>query len=117
MSLDLPFIELAGDPDPGFYRMKRVRGGVWCAVRIWHGPPHDPDTGEELDRSWRWQATLDGEPVELRVVWPYCAREPIDQTEHDYLVSLRAWAVEHAPETPEAAPRQRVDLDSMKPPF
>lgn len=106
-----------GDPVAGFYAMRMVKGGVRCPVHIWYGPPHDPVTGEELDRSWRWQATLDGHPAELDTVWPYCAREPIDQAEHDYLVSLRCWAVEHAPETPEAAPRQAVDLGSMPPAF
>ena len=45
-------------PIPGFYRMRLRSGGQPVGVRVWFGPPADPVTGEELDRSWRWQATV-----------------------------------------------------------
>lgn len=105
------------EPIAGFYRAKLVRGGPWVAVRIWHGPPLDPDTGEELDRSWRWQAERNGEPCEVWRVWPYCAGEPIDKAEHDYLLQVRDWAVQHAPETPEAAPTTPIAFNRLPIPF
>lgn len=81
------------DPDTpieGYYRLRLARGAVWSAVRIWHGPPLDPDTGEEMDRSWRWQATINGALVEIDRVWPRCAADRIDQREHDYLIRIQA---------------------------
>lgn len=97
-------------PVAGYYRMKLRRGGMYVAVRIWHGPPHDPVTGEELDRSWRFQATINGEPAELDRVWPSCAGEPITEAEAAYLTNLQAWGREHAPDSPQANPHRKVDL-------
>lgn len=108
------------DPDTpiaGFYQMKLRSGGVMVGVRIWHGPPLDPLTGEELDRSWRWQASINGRPAELDDVWPKCAAEPIDEQEHAYLTERQRWAEAHAPESPQANPKQRVDLLTAPLPF
>jgi hypothetical protein len=101
------------DPDlpiAGLYRMRLRSGAVMVGVRIWHGPPLDPDTGEELDRSHRWQATANGRPIDLERVWPKCAADPIDQREHDFLTTSQAWGEDNAPESPQANPHKRVDL-------
>lgn len=97
-------------PIAGLYRMSLVSKGVPVGVKIWHGPPHDPVTGEELDRGWRWQATANGRPVDLERAWPKCADAPIDQAEHDYLTSLQDWGEAHAPSSPQANPKRAVDF-------
>jgi hypothetical protein len=101
------------DPDvpiAGYYRFKLVSGGHPVAVHIWHGPPHDPDTGEEMDRGWRWQATVNDKPVDLDRVWPKCAEDKIDEAEAKYLTGLQEWAEKHAPNSPQANPNQRINL-------
>ena len=76
----------ASIPEAGFYRMRLRSGAVPCGVRIWHGPPHDPDTGEEMDRSWRWQAEANGDPVDIDDVWPpRRGFSSIDQAEYRLL--------------------------------
>lgn len=100
----------AAVPTAGYYRMRLVRGGIFVAVRIWHGPPHDPVTGDEMDRGWRWQATCNGKYIDLDRVWPKCGWEPIDEAEHDYLSRLQSWATKHAPSSPQADPTRRIDL-------
>ncbi len=100
----------AATPTPGFYRYRLVRGGHPVGVRIFYGAPRDPVTGEEMDRSWRWQATANNAPIDLERVWPMCGREPIDEAEHDYLAARQAWAAQHAPDAPEADPRRPIDL-------
>lgn len=103
-------------PTAGWYRFRLVSGGHPVAVKIWHGPPHDPDTGEELDRGWRWQAQANGEPIDLDRVWPGCAREPIPAAEAEYLLGVAVWARENAPDSPQANPRKKIDLlDSATP--
>lgn len=97
-------------PTAGHYRMALVRGGHPVGICIWHGPPHDPVTGELLDRSHRWQATANGAPIDLERVWPRCAHEPIGQAEHDHLVRLQRWGERHAPDGPQANPTRRIDL-------
>lgn len=97
-------------PIAGLYRMRLVSRGVPVAIRIWHGPPADPVTGEELDRGWRWQATANNRPVDLERAWPKCAADPIDKAEHDYLTSLQDWGEAHAPQSPQANPKRAVDF-------
>lgn len=96
-------------PVAGFYRTRLRSGGVVGGVRLWFGPPHDPVTGEELDRSHRWQAEFDGDPVDFDHVWPTCAGSPITETEYRALVARRAWARENAPGSAHADPVKRYD--------
>lgn len=86
-------------PVAGFFRFKLGGGSVAGGVRIWFGPPHDPVTGEELDRSWRWQAHFNGEPVDFDRVWPSCTGEPITQIDYSRLCARTEWARRIAADT------------------
>lgn len=97
-------------PVAGFYRMRLRSGGVHAGIKVWHGAPLDPETGEEMDRGWRWQALANGSYIDLDRVWPACAREPITEIEYNRLTGLRAWAVQHAPESGIADPTRPLDL-------
>lgn len=96
-------------PTAGFYRMKLRSGGVYGAVKVWHGPPLDPVTGEELDRSWRWQATYDGQDIDLDRVWPACGREPISEAEYTRLIMQSTWARQNAPDSAYADHGRKID--------
>ena len=96
-------------PVAGFYRYRLHGGAVRGGVRLWYGPPHDPVTGEVLDRSWRWQAEMDGEPVAFDRVWPGCAGEPVSEDVYRQFVARRKWAEQHAPGSAYAKPGQRYD--------
>ncbi|RIV79541.1 hypothetical protein [Pelagerythrobacter aerophilus] len=103
-------------PTAGFYRFRMRSGGVRGVVRIWFGPPHDPVTGEELDRSWRWQAEFNGEPVDLDRVWPDCAGEPVTEQDYRRAIARQEWARQHAPDSAYADHRKRRDpLDPGEP--
>lgn len=100
------------DPDTpiaGYYRTRLRSGGVYCGVRIWHGAPLDPVTGEELDRSPRWQALVNGEPVLIERVWPRCAADRISEADYRHYCRTQDWAREHAPDTGLADPTKRLD--------
>ena len=101
----------------GFFRHRLVSGGVIGGVRIWYGPPHDPVTGEVMDRSWRWQAEFDGEPVDLDRVWPECVGRPITEAEYQALVARREWAKQHAPRSAYAERTRRHDPLSSETPM
>jgi hypothetical protein len=97
-------------PTEGFYRHKLRSGGVYGGVRIWYGAPLDPVTGEELDRSWRWQAAFNGRLVDdFEQVWPVCAGDPITAEEYRTYCNRQRWAEQHAPQSAYADPRKRVD--------
>lgn len=99
------------EPKAGFFRHKLRSGGVVGAVRIWHGPPHDPVTGEEMDRSHRWQAEFLGEYAEFLDVWPACAGDANEITEAEYraLIARKEWAKTNAPASAYANPKRRYD--------
>lgn len=96
-------------PVAGFYRMRLRSGGMLVGVRIWHGAPLDPVTGEELDRSHRWCAAVNGRPYDLERVWPACAREPSTAEEYAFLGAQQTWGERHAPDSPQADPTRRID--------
>lgn len=103
-------------PVAGFFHFKLGGGSVAGGVRIWFGPPHDPVTGEELDRSWRWQAHFNGEPVDFDRVWPSCTGQPIAETDYNRLCARAEWARQHAPDSAFAERGRRYDpLDSRQP--
>ena len=104
-------------PTAGYYRMRLTSGGVYGAVRIWYGQPPDPVTGELLDRSLRWQATFNNEPIDLDRVWPVCGREPISSDEAARLIQQAEWAKRAAPDSAYANPRARIDRLSRNTPL
>lgn len=79
------------DPVEGLYRVRLVRHGPFVGVRIWYGQPLDPVTRDPLDRSLRWQATVNGDDIPLERVWPACAEARIDRPEYDRLCALQKW--------------------------
>lgn len=117
---------LVGELRPGFFAVRFRRPGIVVGAMIDHAPPLDPDTGEVLDRSWYWSATINGIPdpnpapsPNERVwrVWHSWERE-IDFDEYQWLVADRQWARQYAPELAEArSAEQRIDLASLPPRF
>lgn len=105
-------------PEAGFYKLKLSRDTVLRAVRIWHGQPADPVTGELLDRSWRWQAELDdGEMIDFDRCWPQCARDPISEAEWKRCKARTDWAREHAGDSAYAERGVKIDLLSRSHPL
>ena len=92
-------------PTAGYYRMAMRMGGAPCGIRIWFGPPADPVTGEMLDRSWRWQAEVNGALIDdFDRVWPRCGRDPISEHEYQTHCDAAQWAKQAAPQSGLANP-------------
>lgn len=109
---------ITDEPQPGFYRLRRGAGSVYRPVAIWHGPPLDPIDGSPLDRSPRLQITFCGRYIwDFTLVWPYCAAEPIDATEYDYLLARVEHAREHDPRDPFGTASGKIDWLESTPPF
>ena len=103
-------------PEAGFFRHKLRGGGIAGGVRLWHGPPADPVTGELLDRSWRWQAEFEGQPVDFDDVWPNCVGDPVTEADYRAYCARRTWAAQNAPNSAFAKPGKRYDpLSSSEP--
>lgn len=104
-------------PQEGYYQTKLVKGGPFVAVKIWHGPPPDPEDPEHLlDRSPRWQCLVDGKEADPFEVWPRVLGRQIPESEYRFLLARRLHAEAHEPDSPFAKPRRRVDLLTAPPP-
>lgn len=115
----------------GCFLITRWRSSrVSIPVRIWFGGPPDPETGEELDRTPRWNVTVGGVPVDdqpievggliigsLSDVWPACRSEPVSRAEHDYQVERAAWAAAWDPNDPFGSASGRIDPMTATLPF
>lgn len=116
-----PKPEGADAPVEGFYSLER-RGKVALPVRIWFGPPIDPEDGAiVLERGPRWQMMVGDrmiDPVEPAVddvawadVWPQCAGDPISRGEYEYRVARVDHAKKHgAKSDPWARRSGKIDL-------
>jgi hypothetical protein len=69
-------------PVAGMYEIYRSDDERWHGVKIWFGAPIDPETGEELDRSPRWQATVDEEDTDIHNVWPTVWGRPLNEEQY-----------------------------------
>lgn len=110
-----PYAEMRGNavfagqdvskPEAGFFRFRLSSKSVAVGVEIRFGPPLDPITGEELDRSWRWLAFVNGEPfADFDRIWPACLSDPISEDGYRTYCARQDWAREHAPESSYAEP-------------
>lgn len=112
---------IAGTPEPGFFRLKLVRGGPWVPALIWRPCPMvipEPLSVEDTPAPEDWcRPTERSRPLRARVgdreadpgeVW--ISGMWTTPQEYYWRLKLRKWAVESAPDEPEAKPRQAVDL-------
>lgn len=111
----------ANSPIAGYYRVRLRSGGAAAAARLWYGPPLDPITGEELDRSHRWQVEVNGktygEDVVFSRIWPKHADQQITEDDYRLLCAKAQWAEQHAPNSAIANPHRRVDFLTAPLPF
>jgi hypothetical protein len=134
--IDEPWIRDRSGADAleeGYFLLKKRRAGrIDVPVRVFFGPPLDPDTGEEMDRAPLWQleingvnagyperpACISGRPVDsLEGIWPECKSEPIDKAEYDYRVARADWAEQHDENDPFGGTGAKVDPMTATLPF
>lgn len=69
-----------GNPQPGFYRCRSVRGGPWLPVAIWR------------DEAGILQALRGVDPVEaVNDVWLACARFPVPEEDYRHAYKHGSW--------------------------
>lgn len=58
----------------------------WLPVLLWFGAPIDPVTGEEMDRSHRWQCWVAGKEEEPLGQWEWCCGHPISAMQYQEML-------------------------------
>lgn len=75
------------EPQCGWYRLRKVKGGPFVAVRIWCRQITNPDTGELLEPE-SFHASVAGEAAIPADIWTYCS--PISREQHESLAAMSA---------------------------
>ena len=76
------------DPQPGYFLVRKVRGGPWLPAIIY------------------LRAEVLGEPADIYSVWDY--GHPITEASYRYLMDDAAWCRQYAPHEPLANPDKPV---------
>ena len=108
-------------PRPGYFKMRIVKGGPFVGAEIRHGPSRDPETGEELERSWLWEALIDGkharppacDPMNAGVFRIWESATEISEHEYRFMISDAEWCKQHAPEEPKSKPNAEINLVNL----
>lgn len=111
---------LVGDPAPGLYKIRKVRGGPEVAAAIVLEPTPDPWFPENpmVERPHYWSAVVDGEPEPLTEIKPtdqvWRIHEwgvRVDRETYQLMIEQSRWDRTYNPAAPGANPDKRVDLE------
>lgn len=105
------------EPQPGWYKRKLAKGGVFVPARIWLDAVVDIGTGELLEPE-TLLCEVNGIRHDAYDQWSWLCGHPITEDEFRYLTALREHALRHEPDLPIANPQRPVDwLNAPMPTF
>lgn len=102
-------------PQCGFYERRLVKNGPFVPARIWREPEVDFETEKPTGRDVLL-CEVGGERKPANDQWGWLSQNPIEEKEFRHLMKVRAWAVQSAPDEPEANPMQPINFATVKPP-
>ena len=111
-------IKYRNKPEPGYWLMKLGKGTVEspCSIQL-EQTTHEPGNPENvMDRSPFLVARINGEPVDIELVWERSGRA-ITKAEYLYHIADAEWLRQHQPDHPKANPTQKVDFLKVPLPF
>jgi hypothetical protein len=110
-------VRFIGEPQPGFFKLRLVRGGPWVSAAIFYPCPIEghPEIFQWLDRPRRLAAEIDGHEADPMRVWLHGRMIP--RSEYLFLRDDAQWAKRYAPNDPKARPKEAIDLNAMQPLF
>lgn len=91
-----------GEPQPGFYKRKLVRGGPWLPVSIGHTAADSLVAIVGLDQH-----------VDPQDIWTWVVGNQISEDEYNYLIANLKHARDHRPDDPLNTPTAPVDFATM----
>lgn len=113
MNTGVWIIDPSGEPNPGHYKTRLVKGGPFVPVELAVTVPPQDEDGELLaDVAFR--LTINGEEKDPFGLGAPLSGERITAAEYAYLDAMRRHAVTHEPDMPEANPRQKVDFNTLR---
>jgi hypothetical protein len=102
-----------GEYHAGWYKKTLVKGGPWVAVKVTLEQDIDDETGDLLSPP-TFKAVCNGVEIPLDE-WKFLflVQNPISEEDYEFMVAKAEWAKKHAPDSPEANPKQKVDFNKI----
>jgi len=108
---------MTGDtPQPGFYKMRLVKNGVYVPVHIWDNVTEKDEAGDYLEDQGLIML-IDGEfinPQHIGNKWLYCMGDPIKKKEYDFMLADSDHAQKYRPDDVKSQPRKAINLSTQK---
>lgn len=104
-------IAVNDEPQAGWFKTQFVRKGPWVPARIWLDQPIDPATGELVGPE-EYRCEIDGVLQDADRHWLFLCRQPIAESEFQYMTALRRWQRVNAPDEYDCAWRPVVHLST-----
>jgi len=106
-------------PEPGFFRVRLIKGGPQVAARLFTPCPVDPEFGHHIDRSRHLLAEINGRLYgsTKMVWWVWLTGRRTTGPDFEYLTDLAGWCRNHDARDPMAKPHKAVDPRTMRPAF
>lgn len=101
-----------GDPEVGWYKYRKFKGGPWIAVVVWRSGPVDEETGD-LVGDEQIYAVADGKPVDPRDKWTWFCQYPITPKEYQALTDGPEIVEPKGDTRPEIQPKSLADADPV----
>lgn len=102
------------NPQPGFFKRRFDRSGVWVPARIWIVQHVNGDG--DLTQPESFACTIGDDTFDAFEVWVELCKNPITRNEYEHLMRVRAWARTQRPDQPEATPTKPIDWMTVAPP-
>lgn len=104
----------------GLYAITLTKGGVEVAAEVRYGPTPDEDfpDNDMSERPHYWTVWANGllhRGPSVQIDWMIIGRR-ITKDEFDWLIEDRQWAKAWDPQSAEANPHKRVDVNLLAPP-
>lgn len=98
------------EPQPGYFKRKLVKGGVFVPARIWMFQEIDGETGELLSDELL-QCEVNGSKADPEDAWTWICANPISLAEFNYLTARISHAEQNEPQDPFADTRKAIDMN------
>lgn len=103
-------------PQPGFYKRRKVRNGPWVPVAIWLHQNIDAETGELLEDE-QLVCLVNGDQSDSVLNWTYCCDHPITEKKYKEMIDESEKASRGESEHPISDPYAPINLMTAPIPF
>jgi hypothetical protein len=102
------------EPQVGWYKRRLVKGGPFVPARIWL--EREIDEAGELVSDEILRCEVNSIAADPFREWVWLIKNPISETDFNYMKAVASHAAWYAPHEPQANPRKPIEWNTVSPP-